>query len=173
MRSNFTRAAAVTILLWPALAAAQTPPKPLPFPRPGETTPPAEVVAQQPPAPIGPGEPTEAALGVPLYPAATFLGSFDAGMNQRVYLYGTNAGYVEIVNYYKNVLRERGRELFRGPVMHLFEIGRFRKESMAVPMGVVVKDFTWGGREGFTHVNGAAVETYRTVIQVVPVVPER
>ena len=44
------------------------------------------------PAP-GPNDvPTEATLGVPIYPGAEFVGSFDAGRGQRYYLFGTNTG---------------------------------------------------------------------------------
>src|SRR5260221_341504 len=79
---------------------AQTP---QPFPKPGATRPPAPgaPAPQTPPAKVqppgqpapGPNDiPTEASLGVPIYPAAEFVGSFDAGRGQRYYLFGTNTG---------------------------------------------------------------------------------
>src|SRR3954452_794509 len=86
---------------------------PQPFPKPGEpkTAPPAQqqpaappVAAPQQPSPAPSGTPTEATLGVSIYPGAEFLSSFDAGRGQRYYLFGTNAGFAEIVNYYRTVL---------------------------------------------------------------------
>ena len=82
--------------------AAQTP---QPFPKPGEpkTAPPAQQQPVPPPvAAPGPssrppaGIPTEATLGVSIYPGAEFLSSYDAGRGQRYYLFGTTAGFLEI-----------------------------------------------------------------------------
>src|SRR5213079_2638624 len=90
------------------LVLAQTP---QPFPKPGTTKPaapaapapaaPAPATPQNPsrlpvapPTQTAPGAndiPTEATLGVQIYPGAEFLGSFDAGKGQRYYLFGTNA----------------------------------------------------------------------------------
>ena len=36
-------------------------------------------------------------LGVPIYPGAQFIASYDAGRGQRYYLFGTNASFAEIV----------------------------------------------------------------------------
>src|SRR5258708_1637447 len=92
---------------------AQTP---QPFPKPGAAkpatpaTPPA--AGAQPPAKVAPpaqpaqqptGIPNEESLGVPIYPGAEYVGSFDAGRGQRYYLFGTNTGFLDIVNYYKNI----------------------------------------------------------------------
>ena len=51
----------------------------------------------------------------------------------------------------------------------LFLIGRFREETMAFPPGVTVKDYTWGGSEGYLAVKGSVGTRYRTIIQIVPV----
>lgn len=157
------------------LAAAQ--PVPKPFPKPSQpqqpaTPPPATPEQPQPSGPLPaaqPGAPTEATIGLPIYPGAEFLASFDAGMGQRYYLFGTNAGFAEIVSYYKTVLRKGGDLVFDAPATHLFEVGRFREESMAFPPGVTVKDYTWNGSEGYLHVKGAKATRFRTVIQLVPV----
>jgi hypothetical protein len=160
------------------VAAAQTPPpKPLPFPRPGEPPikpGPADPVAQeQSPAPApGAGEPTEATLGVPVYPGAQFVASFDAGKGQRYYLYGTLVPFADIVNYYKAVLKQRGELVFDEPAMHLFEIGRFREETMAFPPGVTVKDYTWNGSSGYLNPKpGGTPARFPTIIQIVPAPP--
>jgi hypothetical protein len=166
-------AGTITLLL------AQQPPVPQPFPRPGSPTtsrPAAPQPAQPPttpaqvPPPADPSAPTQASLGMPVYPAATFLGSYDAGMGQRYYLFGTNASFGEIVAYYRTYLRDRGNEVFdNDPPTHVFEIGRFREESMAYAPGITVKDYTWNGSEGYLHVKpGAPPQRFKTIIQVVP-----
>jgi hypothetical protein len=158
------------------LAVAQ--PVPKPFPKPSQPQQPAAApvvtpAQPQPSAPPAaaqqPGAPTEAMLGLPIYPGAEFLASFDAGMGQRYYLFGTNTGFTEIVSYYKTVLKKGGDLIFDAPATHLFEVGRFREETMAFPPGVTVKDYTWNGSEGYLHVKGAKATRYRTVIQLVPV----
>jgi hypothetical protein len=164
-------AAVVFGLLLAATAAAQPVPKPFPTPAgpvPATQAPPPAPAAAQPPSPAG--QPDEAALGVPVYPGASFLASYDAGFGQRYYLYGTNASYDDIVNYYKVVLKSRGEQIFDEPATHMFEIGRFREDSMAFPPSVTVKDYTWNGSEGYLQVSGATAKRFRTVIQIVPAV---
>ncbi len=167
----------------------QQQPVPQPFPRPGgqrPSTPPASEPAPQQPAPAPPitsqppqaparpqgtgvAEPSAATLGLPVYPAATFLTSYDAGLGQRYYLFGTNASFPEIVAYYKTYLKDRGELVFDDPPTHIFEVGRFREETMAYPPGITVKDYTWNGSPGYLHVKaGAPPARYKTIIQVVP-----
>ena len=59
------------------------------FPKPSvpapKTAAPAAPAAPQPQAP---NAPTAATLGVPLYPSAVYLKSYDAGRGQRFYLFG-------------------------------------------------------------------------------------
>ena len=160
-------------------------PVPQPFPRPGTpqrpATPPTEPVRpepapppQAPPAttPAAPADatPTQATLGMPIYPAATYLASYDAGQGQRYYLFGTNASFAEIVAYYKTYLKERGNALFESdPPTHVFELGRFREETMAYPPGITVKDYTWNGGQGYLLVKpGGPPQRFKTVIQIVP-----
>ena len=115
-------------------------------PRPQTTAPPTDATRKTTttpttttPAPVNiPGipvetAPTEAQLGVPVYPGATFLRSFDAGQGQRYYLYGSTASFLEIVKYYKTQLRDGGDLVYDVPPVHMFEVGRFREESMAFP----------------------------------------
>lgn len=116
--------------------------------------------------------PTEGQLGVPIYPAARFLRSYDAGMGQRYYLFGATASYVDIVAFYRTALRTRGDEVYDAPPVHMFEVGRFREQTMAFPPGVTVKDYTWGGAKGYlVPIPGAVPDRYPTVIQIVPVSP--
>ena len=116
--------------------------------------------------------PTEAALGLPIFPNAIFLTSFDAGRGQRYYLFGTNGTYDDLVQYYSVVLDEGGDKVFDAPPTHIFEIGRFREESMAFPPGVTIKDYTWNGSEGYLNPTlGASPGRFRTVIQIVPALP--
>ena len=166
---------AATVLLAGAtsLAAAQVP---KPFPKPGqpatpttEQKPPATPGQPPPPLPQDGSEPASGALGVPLYPTAQFIASYDAGRGQRYYLYGTSAPYADIVQFYKNTLKQRGDEVFEQPPVHQFDIGRFREETMAFPPSVTVKDYTWGGSAGYlVPQRGGKSLRYPTVIQIVP-----
>ena len=116
--------------------------------------------------------PTEAMLGLPIYPTAEFLASYDAGRGQRYYLFGTNATFTQIVDYYKTVLKQRGELVYDEPPIHMFEVGRFREETMAFPPGVSVKDYSWAGSLGYLNPKrGAEPARFRTVIQLVPSPP--
>jgi hypothetical protein len=158
-------------------AAAQVP---QPFPRPGSPAPqspaPAAPVtpAPQPPTPSADPDatPTEATLGVPIYPNAQFLVSYDAGRGQQYYLFGAAASFAELVGYYRTVLKTKGELVFETPATHMFEVGRFREETMVFPPGVTVKDYTWGGLGGYLNPRkGATPERFPTIIQIVPVPP--
>jgi hypothetical protein len=171
---------AVLLVSGPSLALAQVP---QPFPKPGQQPPPARPANPQtasPAEPVAPlpqtpaaaprqGEPAEGTLGVQVYPAAEFLGSYDAGRGQRYYLYGTMASFAEIVQYYRNTLRQRGDLVFDVPAIHQFDLGRFREETMAFPPSVSVKDYATGGAKGYLHVKpGAQPTRFPTIIQIVP-----
>jgi len=163
------------LLLATCALLAQTP---QPFPKVGAPsqpppTPPATRQTVQPPAQSAPADanatPTEATLGVQIYPGAEFLASYDAGQGQRYYLFGTNAGFVEIVNYYKTVLKQKGELVYEAPGVHQFDIGRYREETMAFPPSVTVKDYTWGGSAGYLNPKrGKQPARFKTVIQIVP-----
>lgn len=118
------------------------------------------------------GVPNEATLGVPIYPNAQFITSYDAGRGQRFYLFGVTASYADMVLYYRNALKQRGDQLFSSPPTHQFEIGRFRDETMAFPPSVTIKDYTWGGSAGYPNPRpGAQPERFPTIIQIVPAPP--
>jgi hypothetical protein len=164
--------AAVAVL--PA-AADQTP---QPFPRPGSPQPPQSPPSQpQPPpaaapvaaAPTDPNAPTASSLGFPIYPTAQFITSYDAGKGQRYYLFGSTSSFAEIVAYYRAQLDERGDLVFKEPPTHMFEVGRFRDETMAFPPGVTVKDWTWGGSAGYPNPRpGAEPARFATIVMIVP-----
>jgi hypothetical protein len=136
-----------------------------------QSPPPAAQPAARAQAPATPEQaPTEDALGVPFYPAMEFLGSFDAGSGQRYYLFGINAAFADVVSWYKTALKQRGELVFEEPLVHQFDIGRFREETMAFPPSVTVKDYTWGGLAGYPNPKPkGAPERFRTVIQIVPI----
>jgi hypothetical protein len=170
---------AALVAAW-ATAAAVFAQRPEPFPRPAEASrPAAPAPAPQPPAtqpapavaaPQADGEPTEATLGIPVYPAAQFITSYDAGRGQRYFLFGTNAGFADIVTFYRTRLKQRGELVFEEPPVHMFDVGRFREETMAFPPGVTVKDYTWAGSLGYLNPKrGAEPARFRTIIQIVPV----
>ena len=162
----------------PLLVATLALQTPQPFPRPGEKPPaPAQQPvalppAQVPTAPAPQGAPTEASLGVPIYPGSDFLASYDAGRGQRYYLFGTNTSFAEIVNYYRTVLKQKGELIYEEPAIHQFDIGKFREETMAFPPTVTIKDYTWGGSAGYLNPKrGRQPDRYKTIIQIVPAPP--
>lgn len=172
-QAHYTPVVALFAIALAANAAAQTP---RPFPPSGPTTagptrPGAATIGQAPTAPAAPrpGAPAEGSLGVPLYPNAVFLGSYDAGRGQRYYLYGVSTPFADLVTYYRNLLKERGNLVFEVPPTHVFETGRFREETMAFPPSVTIKDFTFSGSAGYPNPTaGAQPERFPTVIQIVP-----
>jgi hypothetical protein len=178
---------------WAVVAAAQTP---QPFPRPGEARPqsagqatagqPATATAPTPAAgqlaqPVAPAAPARAAdpaaprpeeVVFPVYPTSQYLSAYDAGRGQRYLLYGTTASFAEIVAWYRVQLNDKGDLVFKEPPTHVFEVGRFREETMAFPPGVTVKDWTWGGSQGYPNTKaGAQPARYPTIIMIVPPPP--
>jgi hypothetical protein len=165
-------------------ALGQQPPALPPFPRP-DTQPakppaPAPKPAQPPttqPPPVtnaAPGAlktpPSEAALGIPLYPGAQFIASYDAGRGQRFHLFGTTASFVDLVTYYRTTLKQRGELVFDVPATHEFLVGRFREDTMAFPSGVTIKDFQSEVSQGYPNPKpGGQPARYPTIIQIVPV----
>jgi len=117
--------------------------------------------------------PTEEMLGLPIYPSAQFITSYDAGRGQRFYLFGTNLNFQEMVSYYTLVLDERGNRVFDAPATHTFEVGRFRENEMAFPPGVTVKDYTWNGSDGYLNLTGEGPDRFKTIIQLVTQPPDQ
>jgi hypothetical protein len=148
---------------------AQQPPRPAPS-APAPRQPAPQQPAAKPAAPqAAPGEPTEATLGLPIYPTAQFIASYDAGRGQRYYLFGTTQSFDAMVAYYRTYLKARGDRVFEEPPTHMFEAGRFRDETMAFPPGITIKDFTWGGSKGYPNPKrGTAPDRFPTVIMIVP-----
>ena len=166
------------VLLVAPLAASAGAQVPQPFPKPGTqgATPP--VAAPAPPPVAAPGapqnasEPAAGSLGVAIYPSAQFIASYDAGKGQRYYLYGTVAPFPEIVQYYRNTLKQRGELVYEQPPIHQFDLGRFREETMAFQPSVTVKDYTFGGTGGYLNPKrGAQPARFPTIIQIVPLAP--
>lgn len=165
-------------------ASTSTPPRTPPASQAGSTARPATPSTAAPArdtvtagaAAVLPADPppTEAQLGLPVYPGARFLRSYDAGQGQRYYLFGSTASFADLVQYYRTQLRDKGDLVYDVPPVHMFEVGRFREETMAFPPGVTVKDYTWGGKKGYlVPTPGANPSHYPTVIQIVPVTTAR
>ncbi len=176
MLRDLVRTVLPPLALTLVVASAATAQTPVPFPRPGqpkptkpEATQPAAPPQTVPAVPRTAGEPDEATLGVPLYPGAQFITSYDAGMGQRYYLFGTESNFDQIVGYYKAVLKQKGDLVFEAPPVHMFDLAKFREESMAFPPSVTVKDYTWGGSAGYLNPKrGGTPARFKTIIQVVP-----
>ena len=109
----------------------------------------------------------------PIYPAAQFLAAYDAGRSQRYYIYGATAPFTDVVAFYRTQLDEKGALIFKDPPTHMFEIGRFREETMAFPPGVTVKDWTWGGSRGYLNPKPKGQpERFPTIVMIVPPLPQ-
>lgn len=149
-------------------------PKPAPFPTgtPAPSTAKPNPQTQKTPVPATAsqdGSAVDARLaGVPIYPGAELLSSFDAGRGQWVFTFGTDMPFSDIVAYYKTQLRSSGAEVFRVPLIQQFDLGPFRSETMAYRPGVVVKDYSTPDSQGFLHVAGTTEKRFRSVIQIVP-----
>ena len=114
--------------------------------------------------------PSERVLGVTVYPGAVFLTSYEAGKGQRFYLYGSNAGFTELLAYYRTLLKQRGTAVFDTPPTHIFEVGKYDENAMAFPPSVTIKDYTAGGTGGYLNPKpGQSPERFPTVIQIVPI----
>jgi hypothetical protein len=153
---------------------------PQPFPRPGQAPQPPPRPAPTPPAPSGPAAPgtaaapqlapTEANLGVPIFPGAQFIASYDAGRGQRYYIFGSAASFVELVAWYRTVLKQKGELVYDVPATHEFDVGKFHEETMAFPPGVTIKDFQSDISQGYPNPKpGGQPARFPTIIQIVPV----
>ncbi len=177
------------IVLSGAAEAQRRPLAPRPFPTPGEPTPEAEpsrdgagaaatAAAGQPAqldSPASPGPvaaagleaPTEAELGVNIFPNAQYIASYDAGRGQRFHLFGASAPFTDLVSYYSTVLDERGRRVYDRPAIHQFETARFRDREMDYRPSVTIKDYTWNGSPGYPNIApGGDPAAFPTIIQI-------
>jgi hypothetical protein len=154
-------------------AAQQQPPRPATQQPAQPARPPAEQKPPMKPNPIvGQPEraPTEQELGVPLYPGAQFIASYDAGRGQRYYIFGTAASFVELVNYYRTALKQRGELVYEVPATHSFDVGKYNEDTMAFPPGVTIKDYESEVSQGYPNPKpGGTPARFPTVIQIVPV----
>jgi hypothetical protein len=171
-----TRGSAATLMMVLSLAASlaaqaqpptQAPPPPVQAPPPKPTPSPA-------PAPqagqTGQPAPVDARLtGVPIYPSADFLESFDIGDGQSVFVFGTNDLYDDVVAYYKSQLGKSSEVSKREPAIQQFDLGSTGSGSITKQRpSVLVKDFTWPDPAGYLHVSGAVSTRYKTLIQIIP-----
>jgi hypothetical protein len=165
---------------WMSVAAQVPQPFPgrqnLPRPAPAQPQPqppPAPPAAKAPAVPPSAARveevPSEATLGFPVYPNAQFIASYDAGRGQRYYLFGSDLPFAALVKYYQSALKNRGTLVFDEPATHVFEIGRFREETMAFPPGVTIKDYTWNGSAGYMNpIRNSKPARFPSIIQIVP-----
>lgn len=176
---------AAALVVTAVLVQAQQPPVPQPFPRSGSRQPAVAPPAQRPPTTAAPpatppsaspsgqpdaAAPTEVTLGVPIFPNAQFIASYDAGRGQRYYLFGSGASFVELVAYYRTVLKQKGEAVFEVPATYEFDIGKFNEDTMAFPPSVTIKDFQSSISQGYPNPKpGGQPARFPTVIQIVPV----
>ena len=73
------------------------------------------------------------------------------------------------MNYYKNILKQKGELVYEEPAIHQFDTGKYKEETMAFPPSVTVKDYTWGGSAGYLNPKrGKQPARFKTIIQIVP-----
>jgi hypothetical protein len=172
-----------------ALLVALAVQTPQPFPRPGSAQPaqPGRPAPQAPPSapaaaapapvpasasdrPAADVAPTAATMGVPIFPGAQFITSYDAGRGQRYYIFGTAAPFVDLVNYYRTVLKDKGELVYDVPATHEFDVGKFNENTMAFPPGVTIKDYQSDISQGYPNPKpGGQPARFPTLIQIVPV----
>ncbi|HEY2150989.1 MAG TPA: hypothetical protein VGH34_09285 [Vicinamibacterales bacterium] len=171
---------------------SQQPPVPQPFPRPGSgvqppptrPAPPPATAPKQPapsndaqpaqPATAAEAAPSEAMLGVPVFPGAQFIRSYDAGRGQRYYIFGSAASFVDLVAYYRTMLKDKGELVYEVPATHEFDVGKYNENTMAFPPGVTIKDFQSDISQGYPNPKpGGQPARFPTLIQIVPVGRER
>ena len=153
----------IAILLLLAQAPQSAPAQPAaPKPAPAAASPLNSLFPQE-------AAPADGALGVQIYPNAVFLTSYDAGRGQRYYLYGATGSFVELVAYYRTLLKNKGTQIFDQPLTHIFEVARYNESTMAFPPSVTIKDYASGGATGYLNPRpGAQPERFPTIIQIVP-----
>ena len=66
-------------------------------------------------------------LGVPIYPGAQFIASYDAGRGQRYYIFGSTAPS-SIWSPTTGRAEAEGELVFDVPATHEFDVGKFREE---------------------------------------------
>ena len=60
--------------------------------------------------------------------------------------------------------------MFDAPATHVFDIGRFREDTMAFPPSVTIKDFQSEVSQGYPNPKpGGTPARFPTIIQIVPV----
>lgn len=178
---------AVVALAAASAAAAQTPrpfpgavqppprPAPAPVPAPAQALPPAAEPTQPVPSAQAAqssaqaGAPDAATLGLPLPAGAQFVAAYDAGRGQRYYVFGMTVPFADAVTFYRTQLKDKGTQVFDSPAVHMFEVGRFRDETMAFPPGVTVKDWTFAGSQGYPNpTRGGQPARFPTMLMLVP-----
>ena len=148
---------------------APKPQAPAPRTAPAPPSPTAPAAPAAPSAAVSEAEPSQALLGVSLYPNTQYIGSYDAGRGQRFYLFGSSASYIELVTYYRTLLKQRGTVVFEAPATHQFDLGRFREETMAFPPSVTIKDYQSQTSAGYPNPKpGGQPARFPTIVQIVP-----
>jgi hypothetical protein len=109
-------------------------------------------------------------LGVPIYPGAQFITSYNAGRGQRYYLFGSIAPFLDLVTYYRNALKQKGELVYDAQATHEFDVGKFNEDTMAFPPGVTIKDYQSDVSQGYPNPKvGGQPARFPTIIQIVPV----
>ena len=153
--------------------STNTPGRPAPPPTTTTTTAAPTTTTSTAPAarPSAPeAAPTEAELGVPIYPGAQFIASYDAGRGQRYYIFGVAAGFVQTVEWYRTSLKQKGELVYDVPATHEFDVGKYNEDAMAFPPGVTVKDYQSEISQGYPNPKaGAQPARFPTLLQIVAV----
>jgi len=168
-----------------SLAASQAPPtqtpRPTPSPFPGgasqtpastPTPTPASNPSKPQAGPLDLGSVDPRLAGISGYPGAEFLGAYDAGSSQKLFVFGTNETYDAVLSFYKTQFKKAGEEVSRQPRIQQFDLGAFTSNTMSQRPSVIVKDYTQPDPAGYRHVSGTTERRFKTLIQIIPVAKE-
>ena len=106
---------------------------------------------------------------MPVFPGAQFIASYDAGRGQRYYIFGSAATFVELVTFYRTLLKQKGELVYDVPATHEFDVGKFNEDTMAFAPGVTIKDFQSDISQGYPNPKpDGQPSRFPTIIQIVP-----
>jgi hypothetical protein len=168
------------VTIGPSLDAQQAPPVQTPPPRPspmplpkGATQPtptskPAADAAKPASGPLDLASIDARLAGISGYPGAEFLATYDAGTNQKLFMFGTNEPYEAVLAFYKTQFKKSGEEVSRQPRIQQFDLAGYNSGTMSQRPSVIVKDYTLPDPAGYLHVSGTTERRYKTVIEIIP-----
>jgi hypothetical protein len=140
-------------------------------------SPPRRRRSRRPPHRVGlsPGQPeaapTEATLGVNIFPGAQFIASMTPAAGSATTSSDPRRHSSSLVTFYRTILKQKGELVYEVPATHAFDVGRYRRKRWRFPPGVTIKDYLSDVSQGYPNPKpGGQPARFPTLIQIVPVV---